>query len=329
MKTLITSVGSYIPKKCITNIELAEHINTSDEWIRSHTGIGARHLAGDDEAASDLGYEAAVRALEHAGLEAGDISGIIVATATPDHPGFPSTACIIQDKLKAQPVFAFDLAAGCSGFIYALEVARGLLQLEGNKHLLVIGTEKLSSVIDWNDRNCVLFGDAAGAVIVSAAGEDYDGKRGIICSELHADGSGSDALIVASGGSRNPMKNGYNDISEITLQMQGRRVYNFAVGVLVDTLKSLLDRTGLTIDDISYVVPHQANIRIIQAAAKRLGFPMDKFYVNIENLANTSAASIPVALQEMVEKGLLHEGDTIAAVGFGAGLTYGGNIIVW
>ncbi len=328
MKTVITSVGSYIPKRRVTNDELAEHINTSDEWIRSHTGIGARHIAEDDEASSDLGYRAALDAIERAGLQVRDIGGIITATATPDHPGFPSTACIIQDKLKAQPIWAFDIAAGCSGFIYGIEAARGMLQLGSTDHILVIGTEKLTSVVDWNDRNCVLFGDAAGAVIVSASTADDEG-RGILCSELHADGAGADALIVSVGGSRHPMKNGYQDISDITLRMQGRRVYNFAVSVLVSTLKSLLEKTNLTIDDISYIVPHQANIRIIQAAAKRLGFPNDKFYVNIENLANTSAASIPVALREMEDTGLLKKGDIIAAVGFGAGLTYGGNIIVW
>ena len=331
MNTIIQSVGSYIPKLRLSNEDLARkhNINSSDEWIRSHTGIGFRHIAEDSQASSDLGLEAARDALERAHLTPDDIGGIIVATATPDYPGFPSTACIIQDKLGAKRAFAFDLAAGCSGFIYGLEAARGMLHTGQIKHILVVGADKLTSVVDWNDRNSVLFGDAAGAAVVSADPGHPAGTRGVICSELHADGSGADALMVAAGGSRKPMKNGFDDISEITLRMEGRRVYNFEVSVLVSTLKALLEQGSRTIDDITYIVPHQANSRIIQAAAKRLGIPMEKFYVNIEDLANTSAASIPVALREMEEKKLLHRGDTIALIGFGAGLTYGGNIIIW
>ncbi len=331
MNTIIQSVGSYIPKRRYSNDELAQlhNINTSDEWIRSHTGIGYRHIAEDSQASSDLGYEAAMEALDRAGLSPEAIGGIIVATATPDYPGFPATACVIQERLGAKQAFAFDLSAGCSGFIYGLEVARGMLHTGQVQHILVIGAEKLTSVVDWSDRNCVLFGDAAGAVVVSADPEHPAGTRGIICSELHADGSGADALMVAAGGSRRPMKDGYDDISQITLRMEGRRAYNFAVSVLVKTLKALLEQSSLSIDDLTYIVPHQANSRITQAAAKRLGIPMEKFYMNIEDLANTSAASIPVALREMEEKDLLHRGDTIAIIGFGAGLTYGGNIIKW
>lgn len=328
MNTIIQSIGSYIPEKQVTNIDLESMIETSDEWIRSHTGIGSRHVAADHEAASDMGYRAALKALEHASMEVSDIGGIITATATPDHPGFPATACIIQDMLKAQPVFAFDITAGCSGFIYALEVARGLLALGQTKAILVIGTEKLTSVVDWTDRNCVLFGDAAGAAVVTLE-EDSQCRRGIIDSELFADGSGADALIITSGGSRKPAKNGFDNISEVTLRMEGRKVYNFAVGAIVDTFSSLMERNGLTIDDVSYIVPHQANSRIIQAAAKRLGIPYEKFFMNIETLANTSAASIPIALAEMSDSGLLKQGDLIITIGFGAGLTYGGNVIIW
>ena len=329
MNTYIRSIGSYIPEKRVTNDELAERIDTSDEWIRSHTGIGARHIADDNEATSDLGYRAAVEALACGGVAVEEIGGIIAATATPDHFGFPSTACIIQDRLKAPSGFAFDVTAGCSGFIYGLEIARGMLQLKDADNILVIGAEKLTSVVDWDDRNSVLFGDAGGAVVLSRLNGDEQGLRGIIDSELHADGSGADALMVASGGSRRPMKDGPYDISELTLRMQGRRVYNFAVSVIVKTLRSMMERNGLTIDDVDYIVPHQANIRIIQAAAKRLGFPFEKFYVNIEDLANTSAASIPVALKEMERKGLLRRGARILTIGFGAGLTYGGNVIIW
>ncbi len=328
MNIILRSVGSYIPEKQVTNKELESMIETSDEWIRSHTGIGSRHIAADHEAASDMGYRAAIQALERASMEISDIDGIITATATPDHPGFPATACIIQDMLKAQPIFAFDITAGCSGFIYALEIARGLITLGKIRSILVIGTEKLTGVVDWTDRNCVLFGDAAGAAVVSAE-EDGPHKRGIIDSELYADGSGASALIVAAGGSRKPAKYGFDNLSEVTLRMEGRKVYNFAVGAIVDTLRSLMDRNRLTIDDVSYIVPHQANSRIIHAAAKRMGIPYEKFFMNIETLANTSAASIPLALAEMSESGLLKRGDLILTIGFGAGLTYGGNVIIW
>lgn len=346
MGAFIRSIGAYIPEKRVTNDDLAQHIDTSDEWIRSHTGIGARHIASDDEATSDIGTAAAQLALERAGMQADELDGIILATATPDHPGFPATSCIIQHKLGVDSVMAFDVVAGCTGFIYMLEIARGLILTGHYKNIMVIGAEKLSSITNWEDRNtCVLFGDGAGAAVVSStdaypelasAGKQDSSASGtqgsaVLDSRINAEGSGSYSLYIPAGGSRNPLKDRTEAFSaeEVTLHMDGRRVYNFAVRVVVETIRDLLERNGLEIGDITYIVPHQANQRIIQAAAKRLSIPADKFYMNIEQYANTSAASIPIALNEMYEQGKLKRGDRILTVGFGAGLTYGGNVIVW
>jgi 3-oxoacyl-[acyl-carrier-protein] synthase-3 len=325
---VIESIGAYVPPKRVTNDELAEHVDTSDEWIRSHTGIGARHLADDDTATSDLAVAAARDALEKAGIPLNEVDGIIVATATPDYVGFPSTACVVQDKLGLNGIPAFDIVAGCTGFIYALEVAKGLLNGGVMHTALVIGAEKLSSIVNWEDRNtCVLFGDAAGCAVVRRT--DRQDGRGLKSSTLYADGSGSEYLMVRSGGSKNPIRGEKLEVADVTLTMEGRKVYNFAVGTIVDTIKTLMERENLTIDDIAYIVPHQANSRIISAAAKRLKFPEEKFFLNIEDYANTSAASIPLALRDLESSGKLSKGDTIITVGFGAGLTSGGNVIVW
>jgi 3-oxoacyl-[acyl-carrier-protein] synthase-3 len=324
---VIEAVGAYVPPKRVTNDELAQTVDTSDEWIRSHTGIGARHLADDDTATSDLAVAAAQDAVNKAGLSMKDIDGIIVATATPDFVGFPSTACVVQDKLGLQGIPAFDIVAGCTGFIYALEVAKGLLSGQTMHTVLVIGAEKLSSIVNWDDRNtCVLFGDAAGCAVVRSSD---DTTRGLRSSTLYADGSGSEYLMVRKGGSKFPIRTTDVDISDVTLTMEGRKVYNFAVQTIVDTITSLMEKEHLGVDDISYIVPHQANSRIIQAAAKRLKFPLEKFFLNIEDYANTSAASIPLALRDLEQSGKLNKGDTIITVGFGAGLTSGGNVIVW
>lgn len=324
---VIEAVGAYVPPKRVTNDELAQRVDTSDEWIRSHTGIGARHLADDDTATSDLAVAAAVDAVNKAGLNMKDVDGIIVATATPDFVGFPSTACVVQDKLGLHGIPAFDIVAGCTGFIYALEVAKGLLSGQTMHTVLVIGAEKLSSIVNWEDRNtCVLFGDAAGCAVVRSSDEL---TRGLRSSTLYADGSGSEYLMVKKGGSKSPIRTTDVDISDVTLTMEGRKVYNFAVQTIVDTITSLMEKEKLSVDDISYIVPHQANSRIIQAAAKRLKFPLEKFFLNIEDYANTSAASIPLALRDLEQSGKLNKGDTIITVGFGAGLTSGGNVIVW
>lgn len=322
----VRAVGSYVPPKRVTNEDLAKIMDTSDEWIRSHTGIGARHIAENDVATSDLAVGAIRDMLKRHGVQPEEIGAIVLATATQDFTGFPATACVIQDKLGLRMIPAFDIAAGCTGFIYAVEVARGLVSMGTVKSVAVIGAEKLSAVTDWNDRNtCVLFGDGAGCVLVQA-GEAQDGD--ILDSVLHAEGSGSGYLCIPRGGTASPL-----DPDKVPegqkLRMDGRAVYNFAVRVLGEVVDELLSRNQLTIEDVDWIVPHQANSRIISAAAKRLKIDQSKFFVNIDDYANTSAASIPIALREMEEQGLLRRGQLIMTIGFGAGLTYGGNLIRW
>jgi 3-oxoacyl-[acyl-carrier-protein] synthase-3 len=306
----------------VSNDDLSHLVETNDEWIFSHTGIKNRHICEEDVATSDLAVAAIHALVEKGDIKVSDIDAIVVATATSDYIGFPSTACVIQDKLGLDEIPAFDIAAGCTGFIYALEIADALMHRDDLKHVAVIGVEKLSAVTDWSDRNtCVLFGDGAGVAIL--AKNESNPNSGIIDSVLHAKGSGSSYLSIPSGGTadRNGIKN--------TLHMDGRAVYNFAVKVVKDTILELLERNDLTIDDIDWIVPHQANSRIISAAAKRLGISEDKFFMNIENYANTSAASIPIAIDDMNRQSLLTRGMKIITVGFGAGLTYGGNLLQW
>ncbi|NCB02654.1 MAG: ketoacyl-ACP synthase III [Spirochaetia bacterium] len=321
MHTYIKAVGSYVPPRMVSNDDLAHQVDTNDEWIFSHTGIKNRHISEKDVATSDLAVSAIKRLIDNSEMNVSDIDAIIVATATSDYIGFPSTACVIQDKLALDKILAFDLAAGCTGFIYALEIADALMNRGDLNNVAVIGVEKLSAVTDWTDRNtCVLFGDGAGVVILSKSEED---RGGIIDSVLHAQGSGASYLSIPSGGTAD------RDGDEKFLHMDGRAVYNFAVRVVKDTILELLERNNLTFDDIDWIVPHQANSRIIQAAAKRLKVEESKFFMNIENYANTSAASIPIALDDMNQQNLLKRGMKIITVGFGAGLTYGGNLIQW
>ncbi len=325
MRARIHSVGAYLPEKRMGNEEFTKFLDTSDEWITTNTGVKYRYVASEEQAASDLGIEAAKRSIEKAGLSPTSIDLVLVATATPDYRGFPSTACIIQDKVGATHAAAFDLSAACAGFVYALETARSYIMSGSAQTVLVIGTEVISRILDYKDRStCVLFGDGAGAVLVSRAEE---GEAEIIDSILRSDGSKAPVLTVP-GGSRTQKhpeigKNGQ------FLTMEGRPVYKFAVKVINEIVTDLLKQNGLVLDDLKFIVPHQANIRIIQAAARRLGVSVDKFFTNIQNVANTSAASIPLALHDMVESGKLHSGDLIATVGFGGGLTYGGNLIRW
>ncbi len=325
----IEAIGSYVPERRVTNDELAQRVDTSDEWIRSHTGIGARHLAEDHIATSDLAVKAALDAIERSQMRKEDIDGIVLATATPDFVGFPSTACVVQEKLEMIGVTALDVVAGCTGFIYGIEVARGLILTGAMHHVLVIGAEKLSSIVNWEDRDtCVLFGDGAGCAIVSGGG-DAEAERGVKETILYADGRGSSSLMVPKGGSSAPLRDTTVAIEDVTISMDGHEVYKFAVAKLGETIKKLMDHNDLTVDDIDMIIPHQANIRIIQAAARRLRIPMDKFFVNIEDYANTSSASIPIALKNLEDEGRLAKGDRIIIVGFGAGLTSGGSVIVW
>ena len=324
MLARVTSVGTFLPEKRMSNQELARFLDTTDDWIVTNTGISNRHIAADDQAASDLGYHAAEQALQLAGVPAEDVDLIIVATSTADYRGYPSTACIIQDRLGANRAAAFDITAACTGFVYGLETARNFIFSGAAEKVLLIGAEVNSKVLDWSDRRtCVLFGDGAGAVMLEA---NSDG-RGVVDSILRSDGSRSEVLTIP-GGSRHPPQNVDKD-QKYFLTMQGRPVYLFAIEVITEVIRLLLDRNKLTIKDISAIVPHQANIRIIDAAAKRLGVDCDLFRTNIHEVANTSAASIPLALKGLIEGNQLKKGDIVITVGFGGGLTYGGNLIRW
>ncbi len=328
MKAYIRAVGSYVPPRRVSNDELAQTLDTSDEWIYSHTGIKYRHIAEEDLAASDLAFEASKRVLKKAGVGPETIDLVLTATSTPDYPGLPSTACILQDKIKAVGAGAMDISAACTGFIYALETANAFIRAGIYRNILVAGTEIYSKILNWRDRNtCVLFGDGAGAVLVSAA--DESAESGILFSSLKSQGRDACSLYRPAGGSRNQFIPGSTDEAELYLHMDGRKVYNFAVKALGNTILELLEAAGVSIDQVRWIVPHQANVRIIHAAVKRAGLPEEKFYMNIEEYANTSAASIPIALDEMNDKGLLERGDYVVSVGFGAGLTSGGNIFRW
>ena len=335
----IIGTGRAVPARRVSNDELPSHLDTSDEWIRSHTGIGFRHIADEDTASSDLAIAASREALAMAepGLSleqaALTIDMIVLATATGDYVACPSTACIVQDKIGAINAGAMDIAAGCTGFIYALETAAGLLMSNPlRKRALVIGSEILTRFADWNDSaSCVLFGDGAGAVVLEKTSHSNEGadKRGLLCSTLSADGSGAQHIFFKGGGSRDPFKDGQTIEKTICIQLNGQAVYYFAVKAITDTVQKLMEMENVTLEEVAIVIPHQANARIIQAAAKRLKIPDEKIYLNIEEYANTSAASIPIALDELNRAGKLKRGDLIFLVGFGGGLTYGGNIIRW
>ena len=336
----IIGTGRAVPARRVTNLELAERIDTSDEWIRSHTGIGSRHIADENTATSDLGAAAGLNALAWA-LEngtaaektteelAGTVDIIINGSSTQDYYCCPSTACLIQYALGAKNAAAMDLSAACSGFIYGLETAAALLNADARrKRALVIGAEILSRFTNWEDRSsCILFGDGAGAVLLEKTAGNTG--SGLLRTVLGADGSGWENLIIRRGGSKSPWKKGETVNEETFLEMNGHAVYNFAVGIITETIAGIMKEEKLDISDIKVIVPHQANARIVQAAGKRLKIPEEKFYLNIEEYANTSSASIPIALDELNRSGTLKKGDLVMTVGFGAGLTYGGNLIRW
>lgn len=322
----IASVGSYIPARRVSNEELSKTVDTSDEWIRTHTGIGNRHIASDEETCSYMATEAAKEVLEKAGMSKDDVDIIIVATITPDYRDFPATANLVQRNLGIGNIGSFDVKAACTGFVYGLELGRGLILAGTAKNILVIGVEKLSAITNWNDRGtAVLFGDGAGAVVLTPRVKG----EGIVDSVLRTDGTGYDALNMPIGGTATPFIPGETPEEDLYIYMDGQRVYNFAVKVNVEIVMELMKRNGLTADDVDYIVPHQANYRIILAASRRARIPLEKYYLNMEEFANTSSASIPLALAEMDRKGLLKKGMKILTVGFGGGLTYGGNYIVW
>ena len=324
---IIAGVGSYAPAKVLTNHDLTKIVDTSDEWIFSRSGIRERRIAAADEACSDLAVKAATAALADAKVTAADIDLLIIATASPDAP-LPSTACYVQHKLGV-PAHAtcFDIAAACSGFLYALEIAYGQLLTNRYKRALIIGSEKLSSVTDWTDRTtCVLFGDAAGAAVLHKV--DQPGI-GILGSDLGADGEFADNLYISAGGSKRPAD--AQSVAEHAhcIRMNGREVFKSAVRVMETVAREMMEQHHLTPDQISLVIPHQANIRIIESLAASLGMPMEKVYVNLDRYGNTSSASIPLALDEARRSGRIKPGDLTLLVAFGAGLTYGATLIRW
>ncbi|MFP4151558.1 MAG: beta-ketoacyl-ACP synthase III [Alkalispirochaeta sp.] len=329
MDAIISTFASYVPDRVVTNDDLAATIDTSDEWIRSHTGIRERRIAAPDQAASDLGIAAAQRAFETRGISPEAVDMVIVASSTTDYPNFPSTASIIQDRLGCVNAGAFDISAGCTGFVYGLELARSLVDAGSSRTVLLIGAETLTKLTNWDDRNtCVLFGDGAGAAILEEGDDPTRGTR-VLRSWLRSKGSGDTALIRWVGGSRTPYDPERHTPADMQIYMDGRAVYLFAVDAVVRTIQTLCEQQGIEPSDLDWIVPHQANLRIIEAAAKRLKLPTELFYTNLDRYANTSAASIPLAITEMAEKGLLQPGQLVLTVGFGAGLSYGGNIIRW
>ncbi|MEK3982455.1 beta-ketoacyl-ACP synthase III [Paenibacillus sp. FSL K6-3166] len=321
----VIGTGKYVPEKILTNSDLEKIVETNDEWIVSRTGIRERHIAAPHEATSDLAYEAALKALDSAGMKAEDLDLIIIATVTPDS-AFPSTACILQDKLGAKGAAAFDLSAACSGFVYSLATAVGFIQNGMYNNALIIGADTLSRITDYTDRNtCVLFGDGAGAVII---GEVPEG-RGFQSFDLGAEGSGGNLLKLEAGGSRLPASQQTVEDKKHFIYMNGREVFKFAVRVMGSATERVLTKAGLGKEDIDLFVPHQANIRIIQSAMQRLDLPPEKCVINVDKYANTSAASIPLALVEAAEEGRMKEGDTVLMVGFGGGLTWGASVLIW
>lgn len=317
--------GKYVPGRVLTNDELSRMVDTSDEWIRTRTGIRERHVAEDGETTASTAIQAARQALEVAGLRPTQLDLIIVATVTPDY-FFPAAACLVQDALGATHAAAFDLSAGCSGFVYGLSIAAHLVSAGVYRTALVIGAETLSRITDWTDRDtCVLFGDGAGAVLLQA-GED---EGGVLATTLGADGSGGDLLRLPAGGSRNPAS--HQTVAEGLhfIQMKGREVFRFAVRVMPAATQQVLEMAGLSLADLNLLIPHQANQRIIEAAARALDLPAEAVYSNLERYGNTSAASIPIALSEAVEEGRIQPGDLVVCVGFGAGLTWGAAAIRW
>lgn len=321
----IAGMGASIPERVLTNADLEKMVETSDEWIVSRTGIRERRIAAPGEAASDLAAKAGREALEAAGVEPGEVDLVIVATTTPDML-FPATACLVQDRLGAKRAAAFDLEAACSGFIYGLAAGSQFIAGGMYRNVLVIGAEVLSRIVNWEDRStCVLMGDGAGAALLRPVPEGY----GLLGLHLGSDGSGGELLKVPAGGSRRPASAESVAAGEHFLYMNGREVFKFAVVTMGEAAERALFASGLTFDQVDWYVPHQANLRIIEASARRFGLPMEKVIMNLDRFGNTSAASIPLALYEAVRDGRIKRGDVVLAVAFGAGLTWGAAAIRW
>ncbi|MDY6788144.1 MAG: beta-ketoacyl-ACP synthase III [candidate division WOR-3 bacterium] len=322
----ILGTGSYLPEKILTNFDMEKIVDTSDEWITKRTGIKERHIAADDEATSDLGLRAAEQAITDAGISKEDIDMIIFGTITPDR-AFPSTAIYIQKALGLAPIPAFDVSAACPGYIYAMYIADKIIKSRAAKHILLLGGECLTRIIDWEDRGtCVLFGDGVGASIVSLSESE---NEGLLSITIGGDGSMEDLLYQPAGGSRMPASHETVEKNLHTIQMKGNEVYKNAVNALTETSQKAIEMAGVSVDDITHFIPHQANIRIMETTAKYLGIDREKVYVNIDRTANTSAGTIPIAMDEMNRKGMLKKGDLILISSFGGGFVWGSGIIRW
>ena len=319
----LAGTGAYAPEKVMTNDDMAKVVDTSDEWIQSRTGIRQRHIAADDEFTSDLATAAGRQAIENAGITAEDLDLIIVGTLSPDKP-FANTGSIVQAKLGNTTAMAFSIEAGCTGFVYMYEIAAGMIASGLHKNALIIGAEKLSSVANWNDRTtCVLFGDGAGAAVLTSSSVEENGYLG---SNMGSDGNYSDILHIPGGGTALPITKENFDEGHQFLQMRGQDVFKLAVNSMAKSARTVLEEANLTVDDIDLVIPHQANVRIINAVGKKIGVPEDKVYINVDRYGNTSAATIPIALHELVESGRAKKGMKILMVAFGGGLTWGASV---
>lgn len=324
LRSVILGTGSEIPSKVVTNASLERLVDTSDEWITTRTGIKERRVLEEGKGNADMAYRASVRALKDAGLEVKDLEAIIMGTVTPDYP-FPSSACVLEDMLGARKVFSFDVNAACSGFLNALAVADSFIRTGMVRNALVVGSDALSRLLNWQDRaTCILFGDGAGAVVVGASS---DGSRGILSTRLRTDGSYVKTLYVPAGGSLKPASLESVKRNEHTITMNGKEVFKVAVRSMEEISREALDEAEVSVDQLSLVIPHQANLRIITALAERLGVPMSKVMVNLDKYGNTSAASVPVALDEARRQGRIRHGDLVLLNAFGAGFAWGAAVI--
>ena len=322
----IAGWGKYLPERIMPNSELAELVDTSDEWIRARTGIGERRIAAPEETTCTLAVHSAREALDRAGVRAEDLDLIIVATCTPDYANMPATASLVQEALGASHAGAFELNAVCSGFLYALATGSQFVLSGAHQNVLVVGADVFTRILDWQDRStCVLFGDGAGAVVLRPSPE----PGGLLSFVLGSDGSGACTLFVPAGGSRRPASADTVAERKHYVKMQGREVFRFATRVMPDSVLQALEAASLTTDDVDLFIPHQANVRIIDAAARRLHLPEGSVFSNVERYGNTSAASVPVALCEAVETGLVHSGSMVVMTGFGAGLSWGTAVWRW
>jgi 3-oxoacyl-[acyl-carrier-protein] synthase-3 len=321
----ITGWGMSVPETILTNAELSEMVETNDEWIQDRTGIRERRIASDGQTTASLAVEASIKALQVANLHPAEIDLIICSTSTPEHI-FPATACLVQDQIGATKAGAFDLSAACTGFIFAINMAAQSIRSGAIENALVIGSETLSRFVDWHDRGtCILFGDGAGAFVLQAS----DMPGGVLSAVMHSDGSGGDSLIIQGGGSKHPTTEATLQAGKHFIEMDGNEVFRFATRVMAQATREALEIAGVKLEDVNWIIPHQANIRIIAAAARGLKIPMERFVINLDRYGNTSTASIPMATVEAANDGRLKPGNKIAFVGFGAGLTWGAFTAEW